>query len=308
MPKPDGQERLRIRQIETFRAVMQAGTLSRAAELIGVTQPAVSRTIAELEARIAFPLFDRVKGRLVPTPEAHLFFREVEASFLGLDRLHTAAARIRDSGTGSIRIASLAALGSTLVPRAIRLFRRKHPEVAITLTVASSASVRDHVASGLYDIGLAAEEADRSGVDHTLFGNFPALCAMPPDHPLAAKGSIVPADFDGVDYIALSSEDRSRRRFDAELDAVGARPRLVVETIYSATVCALVLEGVGVGIVNPLAVDGFAERGVVLRPFKPDIPFRSFLLFPPGSQRSVIVRSFTAALLLARTGRHSSRR
>lgn len=308
MPKPDGGDRLRTRQIETFRAVMQAGTLSRAAELIGVTQPAVSRTVAELETRIAFPLFDRIKGRLVPTPEAHLFFREVEASFVGLDRLHAAAARIRDSGTGSIRVASLAALGSTLVPRAIRLFRQKHPEVTITLTVASSASVRDHVASGLYDIGLAAEEADRSGVDHTLFGNFPALCAMPPDHPLARKELIIPGDFDGVDYIALSSEDRSRRRLETEIENVGAKPRLIVETIYSSTVCALVLEGVGIGIVNPLSVDGFAERGVILRPFKPDIPFRSFLLFPPARQRSYIVRSFAAALLLARTGNHSSQR
>nr|WP_244490685.1 LysR substrate-binding domain-containing protein [Aureimonas frigidaquae] len=175
--------------------------------------------------------------------------------------------------------------------------------MGITLTVASSASVRDHVASGLYDIGLAAEEADCYRVDHALLDNFPALCTMPPNYPLARKPVTEPADFDGADDIALSSEVRSRRRLDAETEKAGARPRLVVETIYPTAMCALVLERVLIGIVNPQSVDGFAERGVVLRPFKPDIPFRSFVLFSPASQRGAIVRSFIAALPMARTRR-----
>src|SRR5262245_11623924 len=108
-----------FRQLETFRAVMVSGSASRASELLGITQPAVSRSIAELEESLGFPLFDRVRGRLVPTPEGQLFFKDVAASFAGLDRLRASAARIRDFGSGILRVASLAALGSTLVPRAI---------------------------------------------------------------------------------------------------------------------------------------------------------------------------------------------
>ncbi|MFN3157433.1 LysR family transcriptional regulator, partial [Marivita cryptomonadis] len=107
---------LQHRQLEAFNAVMISGSTVRAAELMGVTQPAVSRLIAELEAAVRFGLFDRVRGRLVPTPEGKLFHREVEASFVGLDRLQNAAASIRDYGTGSIRIASLAAAGTVIVP------------------------------------------------------------------------------------------------------------------------------------------------------------------------------------------------
>ncbi|WP_279480140.1 LysR substrate-binding domain-containing protein [Aureimonas sp. SK2] len=296
---------MNLRQIEAFRAVMLSGTVSRAAELLGVTQPAVSRCVSELEARVGFFLFDRVKGRLVPTPEGQLFFREVDASFVGLDRLRASAARIRDFGTGSIRIASLAALGSTLVPRAIRMFREQHPHVTISLTVASSSTVRDHVAGGQYDIGLAADEVDLSGVDHQAFGSFPGVCAIPGGHPLSRLEVVTPADLDGVDYVALSPEDRARRRLDVELEAVGSKPRLVVETIYSSTICALALEGVGVGLVNPLSAEGFAERGVVFRPFKPDITFRSHLLFRPDTQKGAIVRRFTGALLAARSARPS---
>lgn len=302
MPEPYGMGScMNLRQIEAFRAVILSGTVSRAAELLGITQPAVSRSVSDLEQRVGFALFDRVKGRLVPTPEGQLFFRDVDASFVGLDRLRASAARIRDFGTGSIRIASLAALGSTLVPRAISIFRSRHPHVPITLTVASSSTVRDHVAGGRYDIGLAADEVDLSGVDHQIFGSFNGVCAIPAGHPLADRAVVTPADLDGVDYIALSAEDRARRRLDAELLAAGSNPRLVVETIFSSTICALVLEGVGVGLVNPVSADGYAERGVVFRPFKPDITFRSYLLFRPDTQKGELVRKFTAALLDART-------
>jgi len=294
-----------LRQLEAFRAVMISGTVSRAAELMGITQPAVSRGIAELEAQVGFALFDRIKGRLVPTPEGQLFFRDVDASFVGLDRLRASAARIRDFGSGSLKVASLAALGSTLVPRAIRFFRDQHPSITVTLTVMSSSAVRNHVADGQYDLGLAADEVDLSGVDHQLFGSFPGVCAIPGGHPLAARSMITPPDLDGLDYIALSPEDRVRLRLHQICEQAGVKPRLVAETPNSATVCALALEGVGIGIVNPLAADGFQERGLILRPFKPEVPFRSHLLFRPDVQKGRIVRAFVAALLKARNTRRS---
>lgn len=294
---------MNLRQLEAFRAVMISGTVSRAAELMGITQPAVSRGIAELEAQVGFALFDRIKGRLVPTPEGQLFFRDVDASFVGLDRLRASAARIRDFGSGSLKVASLAALGSTLVPRAIRFFREQHPSITVTLTVMSSSAVRNHVADGQYDLGLAADEVDLSGVDHQLFGSFPGVCAIPGGHPLAARSMITPPDLDGHDYIALSPEDRVRLRLHQICEQAGVKPRLVAETPNSATVCALALEGVGIGIVNPLAADGFQERGLVLRPFKPEVPFRSHLLFRPDVQKGRIVRAFVAALLKARNTR-----
>ena len=121
MPESDRRLALNYRQLETFRAVMLSGSASRAAELLDITQPAVSRTIAELEKGVGFVLFERIKGRLVTTPEAQMLLNEVEKSFVGLDRIRAEAARIRDFGAGSLRIASLAALGSTLVPRDLQV-------------------------------------------------------------------------------------------------------------------------------------------------------------------------------------------
>jgi len=293
---------MNFRQLEIFRAVMISGSASRAAELLGITQPAVSRAVSDLEESLGFGLYDRVRGRLVPTPEGQLFFRDVSNSFVGLDRLRASAAQIRDFGSGSLRIASHAALGAALVPRAIASFRLKHPKIAITLQTPSSSAVRDLVVHQQFDIGLAADEVDLSGVDSRIFGNFRALCALPPGHELASKAVIGPMDLHGIKFIALAPEDRARGRMSQILEEAGSRPEIVVETPSSSTVCALVLEGAGVGLINPCSAHGFAERGVIFRPFEPEVLFKSYLLFRPDAQRARHVNEFVGELIKARAG------
>jgi DNA-binding transcriptional LysR family regulator len=288
---------MNLRQLEIYRAVMTGGSASRGAALLGISQPAVSRALADLEHALGFLLFERVRGQLRPTPEGRLFFRDIDESFLGLDRLRMSAARIRDFGSGSLRVASLAALGSTLVPRVVRAFAERYPETALTLQVASSARVRDLVASGRFDLGVAADEVDLSGLEHRAFPDLAAVCVLAPGHPLAGRAAVRPADLDGQAFIALVPEDRARQRLERVLEDAAARPRVVVETPHSATVCALALEGVGIGLANPAVLPGFTERGLVARPFAPEVPFRAHLLFHPDARRSRQVKAFTALLL-----------
>lgn len=291
---------MNFRQLEAFHSVMISGSTVRAAELMQVTQPAVSRSIADLEASLGFALFDRVRGRLVPTPEGQLFFREVNESHRGMARLRSAAAAIREYGSGVLRLASLSALAVSLVPRAIQSFRREHPRIRITFQVAGSAQIRDAIADGQLDLGLAADEIERSGVDSQVFTSLPGLIAMPPDHPLVTRPVVRAADLADVPMIGLTPEDRARQRFDLCLREAGIVPNYVVETPNSVSICALALRGDAIGFVNPLAVEGFAPRGLVLRPFLPAVAFRSYLLFRPDSQRSQLVRDFTGHLFQAR--------
>ena len=294
---------MNFRQVEAFRAVMVTGSASRAADLLNVTQPAISRSILELEKATGFQLFDRVRGRLVPTAEGHLFFRDVETTFQGLDRLKASAARIRDFGTGDIRVASLAAMGSTLVPHALRLFRARHPAIAITLQVTASATVRELLMSSRFDVGLAADEIDVAGLEHQLFATPQAMCALPAGHRLAERAVITPQDLAGEPFIALSPEDTVRRKLEKVFLENGVRPRIVAETPNSSTVCALAMEGLGVGLVNPYSVDGYASRGVTFRPFSAAVHFRTLLLFRPDLPKSRIVRDLAACLIEARNAR-----
>ena len=294
---------MNFRQVEAFRAVMVTGSASRAAELLQITQPAVSRSIGELEKTTGFALFDRVRGRLVPTAEGRSFYRDVETTFQGLDRLRISAARIRDFGTGDIRVASLAAMGSTLAPHALRLFRQAHPSVAVTLQVSASTTVRELVMNSRFDVGLAADEIDVAGLEHQLFATPKAVCAMAAGHRLCEREVIAPEDLHEEAFIALSPEDTVRRKLEKVFEARGVRPKIVAETPNSSTVCALAMEGLGVGLVNPYAADGYAARGVVFRPFSAAVHFRTLLLFRPDLPKSRIVRDLTACLFEARNAR-----
>ncbi|MEY9783460.1 LysR family transcriptional regulator [Sinorhizobium fredii] len=118
---------MNLRQIEVFHAVMTNGTASRAAEVLRISQPAVSKAVQELERSTGLALFHRINGRLLATSEAQLFFREVEQSFTGLIHLRSAAARIRDFGSGEIRLASLSALSTNVVPKALFEFPKAPP-------------------------------------------------------------------------------------------------------------------------------------------------------------------------------------
>jgi DNA-binding transcriptional LysR family regulator len=285
-------------EIEAFDAVMRLRSTNRAAEALGVSQPAISRALARLSASTGITLFETVRGRLVPTPEGVLFHQEVRQSFVGLDRLRSRAAGIREFGTGSLRVACYPALGLSFMPKAVRRFRDMRPQCNLTLTVCGSVAARDLVVGGQVDLALAADEVDITHVDAQIFMTPYAVCVLRKDHPLARKEQIAPMDLVDEDLIALSPDDTVQKKIEAAFTQAGVRPRTMVETQYSETVCNLALEGVGVGIANAMSfrASHFDQRGLAARTFVPTIAFRALLLTPTDRQRSQDASAFIKAL------------
>jgi DNA-binding transcriptional LysR family regulator len=284
------------RQIEAFRSIIMGGTTIRAAEILGISQPAVSKAIQELERSIGFKLFERVSGRLLPTPEGQLLYRDVERSFVGLAEIRSAAARIRDFGVGELRIGCLSAFSTNILPAALFQFRQRHPDVAITFQVQSSPRLRDTVAAGEFDLAITSDEVDTTGTIAEPFIDTVAEIAFYPGHPLADRDVVHIKDLDRAAFVALAPDDTTRQEADSHFRAGGAAPQVVVETPFSSTVCALVLAGLGCGIVDPVTATGFRERGLILRQLEPQIRFRTLLLFPPQRQMSTNVRTFLEVL------------
>jgi DNA-binding transcriptional LysR family regulator len=289
---------MKLNEIEAFDAVMRTGSTMRAADLLGISQPAISRALARLASSTRLTLFRTVRGRLVPTPEAELFHAEVVGAFAGLDRLKAKAAAIREFGTGTLRIACYPALGLSFVPKAVRLFRDREPNATVTLNIMGSAAVRDQIADRRYDIGLTADEIDTTHVMAQPFMTPRAVCVFQRGHPLEHKSRIAPQDIAPHPFIALSPEDTVQRRLSRIFAEAGVEPRTVVETQYSETVCNLALEGVGVGVANVISVraSGFEQRGLVVRPFEPEISFRALTVFPAVGLRSGLADRFLACL------------
>jgi DNA-binding transcriptional LysR family regulator len=301
-PTPD---RMNLRQLEAFRAVMIAGTATEAAALLHTTQPAISYLIRQFERASKLKLFELHRGRLVPTQEAKVLFQEVERNYAGMDRIREAITSLQNSGVGRLSIGTLHSLGMAVMPDAIHAFLQAASGVSISLQATRSGLVRDGVASGLFDLGFAAEEIDANGVDAQPFAAIRAVCVMQPSHPLAGRAAIRASDLTEQAFITVNRTDLTRRRLDQAMAEAGHSVQPAVEASDGAMVCALAARGVGIGLVNPFIAADFSERGLIIKPFEPAIAYSIFLLFPahtPPSQLAVRFAACVRAELLHRPG------
>lgn len=264
---------LNPRQLEAFRATMVAGTATDAAALMGVTQPAVSRMLRDLQAALGFRLFEKVGNKLVPTNEGLTLYAEVERSFVGLDRIARAAQEVKGRRAGVLRIAAMPALMNGFLPRFVGGFLADRPKIDLSLMGAGSHLVLEQVLSGECELGFAMGPLEHAGLIAQSMPVARMVAVLPFGHRLAEKAVVQVTDLDGEDFIALDGGGRSRMRIDrlAELHSV----RLVVraETRLSGIVCGLVSSGLGMSICDPFTAREFAHRGVVARPFEPAVEF-----------------------------------
>jgi len=285
-----------VRQLEAFRATMLAGTVSGAAALLGVSQPAVSRLIGRLEKEIRITLFDRSKGRLAPTAEAQILYGQVERTFVSVDKIRELAADIATARAGHLHMAALPAVGLGFLPAAIHEFNQEHPNVTITAEVNLSARVEESVAAQHVDFGIGEFPFRRTGLESEIFSRAPEYLVVPSGHVLAGKTYARPADVEGLPFIALMRDQVGRHVADRVFERAGITRRIVAETQVNAMICDLVRRGVGVALVDPFTAADYAGRGIVAIPFRPRIEFRLGILYPTHRPLSRVARVFLAVL------------
>ncbi|CAA0092847.1 Octopine catabolism/uptake operon regulatory protein OccR [Starkeya nomas] len=281
--------RINLRQVEAFRAVMLTGRMTAAAELMSVTQPAVSRLIRDFEDATRLRLFERRGNQISPTPEAVTLMREVERSFVGLDRIAFLAREIGRQAAGTLRIAAMPALGNGILPRFLARFLRDKPNLNASLSGLPSTAVIEAVAAGQADIGYADGPLDRPGF---IIETHPiaAVVAIPADHPLAAKELIEPQDLRNQRMISLEPGTVFAMRVEVALAGV---PRLsTLETRLSHTALSLVDEGAGIAIIDPTSASEFRGRNVAVRAFSVFIDAGFLAIRPEHRVTSALVEQF----------------
>jgi DNA-binding transcriptional LysR family regulator len=272
--------KLNFRQIDAFRSVMLSGSVVGAAKLLNVTQPGVSRTIATLEMRLGYALFDRRGRRLVPTPEAEALYREVEQLYGGLERISQVAQDIRHQRAGAVRVATLPALAQGLVPRAIARFVATRPGVTMFVQSLPSRQIAELISTRQFDVGVIEMPLSRPA---TVIDPLPAsriVAVMPAAHPLASRGRISLKELDGERMVMLAQGSFVRYQIDDAFSKLGAAPQVVIETPSSAVACALVAEGAGVALVGRVTADFFLESGVAICELDEDVFMRYALIYP----------------------------
>ncbi|KJF65748.1 LysR substrate-binding domain-containing protein [Rhizobium nepotum] len=287
---------MRFSHIEAFRAVMLSGSTTAAAHALHTSQPSISRSIAQLEKYTGLNLFERSPGKLVPSSDGLLFFKEVQRSFSGLRHLDESARRIRRFSGGSLTIAAIQIIALGLIPRTIKRFAMDYPEVSISIHTGHSSNVAQWVDDQTCDIGVVSQVSETYGLENELLYEIDAVCIMPRDHSLAGKSVVGPNDLADEPYISLPRNEYGHSAIDEIFEAAGISRTINLETSYSSITCSLVAQGLGIAIVNPLAALDYRHAGLVTRPFRPEIRHSGHLIYPKGRPNNRLVSSFVDCL------------
>jgi DNA-binding transcriptional LysR family regulator len=288
--------KLSLRHIEIFRAIMAAGSVTNAARLLFTSQPTISRELARLEQVVGLRLFDREGGRLLATAQALLLIEEVERAYVGLERIDRFAQAIRNFEHGRLAITSLPLFSHALLPEVCRQFHQSHPGVSVSITAQESPLLEESLLAQQHDLGLTEGEQVPRGVQGELLFSAGLVCVLPDGHPLLNKPQLELSDFHEVNFINLASLDTYRQRLDQHFRAAGVNRRTIIETTSAASVCAMVKQGLGVAIINPLSGLEAAHSGLSIRRLSVSVPYSVMLIRPEHRPSSAAVDLFCEAL------------
>ena len=287
---------MRLRHIEVFNAVMLTGSVSGAARLISVTQPAVSRTLQHAELQLGFALFQRSKGRLVPTPEALTLYPHIERLFAQLDEVQRLAANLKTGGgVKELRILTVLALSYEILPHAIKLFRVKHPDVPITVKALHSPQIVSALALQEADVGFLFSPVAHSALAQEHLADGRMVCVAPKGMltaRLLKRGTVTLADLVKVPVIGLDVLDPVGRSLNQACReaGVGLQFNITVQTYHSAL--ALAHHGLGVALIDTCTAASADPTRVDVLALEPLIPVPIKALLPAGKPASVAVRAF----------------
>lgn len=262
---------LNLRQIEAFKAVIESGTISHAAHILNISQPAMSKLIAHLEADTGLKLFDRVKGRLAPTERGMRLYEEIDRIFAGVRQVENAVDLVRREQQGQLLVGVMPALSGAFIQQAAMNFLKGRSNVFCSVQSRSSQWIADWLVTRKLDVGLISSRIENPYIATEPLMENPLVCIMPTGHPLARKKVIRPDDLDGTPFISFDPESFTAQRIMPVLEAHHARPKIVLVANVSPTLCEFVAAGLGVSLVHPLMASGMQNR-LAVRRFMPAIP------------------------------------
>lgn len=289
---PDRGMKLTFRQIEAFQHVVATGSVTEAAAILGVSQPAVSRLLADLEVQVGFRLFLRAGRSLHPTPEARMLVDTVRRAFGGLDRIREAAEAIRDFSALPLRLVTTSSFAVRVLPDLVAQFARRQPGASISLDVQSTDDAVEWLTLEAYDFGFtcAVSASPRLNRREVLTGE--AVCLVPESHALAGRARVDAADLAGQSLIAYRSDAQFRHQLDAVLADAGVVPLVLYEARTTEAMTRLVERGLGVAVIGTARAADFSLNGCVIIPFRPAMPYALQMIWPTHRAMTAVAAEF----------------
>jgi len=283
---------LKLRELEVLRTIMESGSVTNAAQTLHVTQPAVSKTLQQIEDQLGFDCFIRQHGQLVPTPEARALLPEILKAMAAMDAMERFAANLRTLQSGRLSVAAVPSIVHTLLPGAVRRFLKERKDVEVSLLSATNTEVIRLVAENQVDLGFILTPTEDG---HTLSRDVYSselICVIQADHRLARSKAVRPQDLRNEPLIALAPDrpvgNLTRRAFEKSKVPLS----VAVQVSQSTAALELVRAGVGVAILDGFAMDDLEAAGLAVIPFRPVMHVTARLIWSRHHPLSRLAEAF----------------
>jgi DNA-binding transcriptional LysR family regulator len=274
---------MNLRQLEAFRATMRSGSITEAAAMMHISQPSVSRLIADLERSVGFALFLRSGRGLSATIEAKTFYQGVEGMFVGVDRLQELAKAIRTTNAGVITIGTIQSIAAVELPKAVSTIYQRSPDISFMIQSRNTPAILDAVQMHQLDIGIVGRQPPYEGVEVLFQTAAPYVCLLPEEHALAGLDG--PVDLEDLvetqEFVTFGGAyPDSMMSIDSDLARkMQQRSRLSATNIPVAA--SLVREAGVLAIADPFSAEqAVLMGGVVFRPILQNLKYHIALITP----------------------------
>ena len=282
---------INLRQLQCLRAIIMCGNMTQAAEMLGIAQPSASSLIANLEHVLGFKLFERTKGRLVPTPEAMFLMPDVNRTIESVELTEQRAAQIRDNRRGELTIVSYPDIAIDFLPETLSTFLQDKPAVRVHLYARRSEMMSGLIQTHDFDLAISTRSAEAWQLDVKEI-SIPCLVAFPKGKGPFGKPVLDPADIQNEPLVLVSSGHPTVIQLRERFEQRGIpSPGATVETQTFESACGLVRRGFGVGVVDAITARRYQSELDVL-PFAPVIWQTIYILQPLGRPASRIADAF----------------
>jgi len=259
---------MNLRQMEVFRAVMFSGGVNSAAELLHVSPPAVSKVLAQAGRVSGLVLFERVKGRLIPTPEAHQLYAEIDELWRGVEKVRDLSRELTQPAQANLRLVCSASLAPYLVSRTVAQLYLRFPRLQCRVQVFSPDILNQALLDRSTHLGVALLPHDHPNLATVKGYQCGLACVMRRDHPLAARTLITPADLAGEHVISSPETTPFGQTLRRAFGADAGKMIRDFEVNSSTTACWFAQAGVGIAVVDQVAIAGGLLAGLEVRPFQ----------------------------------------
>lgn len=267
---------LTLRQIEIIRAIMLAGTVKGAADMLSVSAPGISRVMKHTERQLGVRLFLRSHGRFAPTAEALDIFSQVNEVFAKVENLQFSIEQLKRGESRVFSFASAPSISQHILPRAVLRLQNRFPKLQMKIDVLKIEETIDYLLLKKGELVAMSYKIDHPGLISHLLAAGSLVAIIPSGHPLADCTEISLATLIEYPLIGIDPNDPYGRILASAFLKNGLKFELSIQARFAQTVCGLVANNLGVAVIDEFSVATLDLPGILVRPIKETTTFKTY--------------------------------